>query len=234
MHRPMKVVGVREGYRLWAPTYSQETVISFLDEKLVAAMTPPLANLRLLDAGCGTARRIRRAEAASAVGLDASSEMLEAGIAREGPLSGVQIVVGDVRDMALPDRAFDVVWCRLVLGHLPKIDEAYAELARVADLGAMVIVTDFHEAAVGAGHQRSFRLGGKVFQLEHYVHSADDHIAAAQRAGLTLLQARDAAIGPDVRSFYESAGRSDAFTDQLGLPVVLALAFQREWIACGC
>jgi malonyl-CoA O-methyltransferase len=230
----MKALSVREGYRLWAPTYSEETAISFLENKLVAAMTPSLAGLRLLDAGCGTARRVRRSEAGTAVALDASEDMLSAGIACEGPLTGVRLLVGDVRDMPLPDRAFDIVWCRLVLGHLPRIDDAYAELARVAEEGAMVIVSDFHAAAAEAGHRRSFRVGADVFELEHYVHAAEDHIAAAESAGLTLLQTRDAAIGPDVRTFYERAGRIEAYPDHLGLPIVLALAFLKEPPACAC
>jgi len=230
----MNVLSAREGYRLWAPTYSDETAISFLEDRLVSAMTPPLRGLRLLDAGCGTARRVRRTDASSAVALDASDDMLAAGISRDGPLTGVRLVVGDMRDMPLPGRAFDIVWCRLVLGHLPRIDEAYAELARVADFGAMVIVSDFHAAAVEAGHRRSFRVGSEVFELEHYVHTAEDHIEAAEAAGLTLVQVRDAAIGPDVLSFYESAGRADAYPDHLGLPVVLALAFLRDPQACAC
>jgi len=231
---PIKPLSAQEGYRLWAPTYSEETAISFLEDKLVAAMTPPLAGLRLLDAGCGTARRVRRTEARAATALDASDEMLQAGIARDGPLTAGRMVVGDVRDMPLPARAFDIVWCRLVLGHLPRIGEAYAELARVSDEGAMVIVSDFHAAAADAGHRRTFRVGAEVFELEHYVHTAEDHIDAAEAAGLTLLQTRDAAIGPDVRTFYERAGRIGAYPDHIGLPVVLALAFLKEPGACAC
>jgi malonyl-CoA O-methyltransferase len=224
----MNAVNVRDGYRLWAPSYSDETPISYLEDKLVAAMTPPLAGLRLLDAGCGTARRVRRAGAASAVGLDSSWEMLAAGLGRDGPLTGVRVAVGDVRDMPLRARAFDVIWCRLVLGHLPRIEQAYAELSRVADRGATVVVSDFHPAAFEAGHRRSFRVGPDVIELEHYVHQVDHHIEAAHSAGLTLIEVRDASIGADVRSFYESAGRLGAYPDHLGLPVVVALSFRRD------
>ena len=42
--------------------------------------TPPLAGLRLLDAGCWTGRRLRRTAAALAVGVDVSPEMLDAGL----------------------------------------------------------------------------------------------------------------------------------------------------------
>jgi malonyl-CoA O-methyltransferase len=153
--------------------------------------------------------------------------MIAAGIAADGPLNGVDLVVGDVRDMPLQSGSFDVVWCRLVLGHLPQISGAYRELARVADDGAMVIVSDFHPAAAEAGHRRSFRSGRALIEIEHYVHRPADHIEAARAAGLVMDDARDAAIGNDVRPFYEDAGRLDCYAGHLGLPVVLALSFRK-------
>lgn len=224
----MSALAVGEAYRLWAPSYSDETAISFLENKLVNAMTPSLAGLRLLDAGCGTGRRIRNAGAAVSVAVEPCREMLAAGVAEDGALEGVHVVVGDVRRMPLSARAFDVVWCRLVLGHLPNLNLAYSELARVADNGGLVIVSDFHSAAAKAGHRRSFRTGERVIELEHYVHSAADHIAAADAAGLRLTEIQDAVIGNDVLPFYQKAGRIGAFFDHCGLAVVLALAFRKE------
>lgn len=223
----MRALEPREAYRLWAPTYSDETAISFLEDHLVQSMTPSLAGKRLLDVGCGTGRRIRNSGAALAVGLEPCREMLDAGIATDGPLSGVELVVGDVRDIPLQACEFEVIWCRLVLGHLPKIEMAYAELARVADLDATVIISDFHPAAADAGHRRSFRLGDDVIEIEHYVHRIDDHIDAASAAGLAVEQVRDATIGSDVRPFYEYAGRTESYAEHLGLPIVHAIAFRK-------
>jgi malonyl-CoA O-methyltransferase len=224
----MNALNASAGYRLWAPSYSDETAISHLEDQLVSTMTPPLAGLRLLDAGCGTGRRLRDAGADRSAGLDASSEMLAAGIAKDGPLSGVELVVGDVRAMPFNAGAFDVVWCRLVIGHLPRIEEAYAEFGRVADFGATVIVSDFHPVAHDAGHRRSFRAGGEVIELEHHVHRPEHHVDAARAAGLVLSEAREAVIGNDVQSFYESAGMGSVYPHHVGLPVVLALSFRRE------
>ena len=224
----MTAVSAREGYRLWAPTYSDETAISYLEERLVAGLTPPLGGLRLLDAGCGTGRRLRASGAGTSVGIDASVEMINAGISREGPPEQIELMVADVRDIPLDDRSFDVVWCRLVVGHLPRLTEAYAELGRVADDRATVVVSDFHPAAHDAGHRRRFRIGRQVVELEHRVHRTEDHLAAAARAGLVLNEIREAEIGNDVRSFYDDSGRGDAFAGHVGLPVVLALSFRRE------
>lgn len=212
-----------EGYRLWAPTYSDETAISLLENQLVQKMTPSLEGQRLLDAGCGMGRRLRDSGARRMTGLDQSFEMLSAC----GDLPGVELIHGDVCDMPFGERSFDVIWCRLVIGHLPRIDRAYAEMARVADDGATVIVSDFHPAAVEAGHRRTFRNGGEVIELEHYVHRRADHMEAAQAAGLTFLDIREAKIGDEVRAFYRAAGRLSSFARDIGLPVVLAISFRK-------
>jgi malonyl-CoA O-methyltransferase len=224
----MPALSAREGYRLWAPSYSPETAISHLEAGLVAAMTPTLDGLHLLDAGCGTGRRLRSTGAASAVGVDLSPEMLDAGIGRGTAMPGVRTLVGDVRALPLPDQSFDLIWCRLVLGHLPEIGRAYAELGRVAAAGALVIVSDFHPAAHAAGHRRTFREAGQVHEVEHHVHTVAAHLEAARSAGLTPVDFTEAPIGPEIRDFYDRAGRAPLYHEHLGLPVVLALSFRRE------
>jgi len=221
----MTVLSAREAYRLWAPTYADETTISFLENELTADLTPPLHGLRLLDAGCGTGRRLCGLCAAKAVGVDISPEMLAAGAGRD---SHVQTMVADIRDLPLPDRGFDVIWCRLVIGHLPDCAPVYGELARVADASARLVVTDFHPAAYAAGHRRTFRHGDQVREIEHHVHDLDRHLATARAAGWRLAETRDAAIGPAARPFYAKAGRPALYAEHEGLPVVLGLAFDRE------
>jgi malonyl-CoA O-methyltransferase len=216
----------REAYRLWAPRYAAETVVSRLEETLVAALAVPTAGRALLDVGCGTARRLAAAGARLGVGVDLTPEML--------PLAGADAacVVGaaDVRALPFAAGAFDVVWCRLVVGHVRELDDAYAELARVCRPGGAVVVTDFHPAAVAAGHARSFRdpRSGAERTIEHHVHQPEAQAAAAARAGLAGAAQREGAVGPAVRDFYAAAGRLAAYEAQRGLPVVVALAFRKE------
>lgn len=223
----MTVLAPREAYRVWAPAYESENAISHLDRVLVASLGPSPAGLRLLDAGCGTGRRLAGTGAVRATGVDLSPEMLAEG-RRNPALSGIALVEGDVRALPLPGGAFDLVWCRLVIGHVAELDAAYAELARVAAPGATVIVTDFHAAAHAAGHRRTFRVDGEVHEAVHHVHPATAQIGAARCAGLTLRARSEAEIGPEVRFFYEAAGRLALYHEHCGLPVVLALAFTRD------
>jgi len=214
-----------EAYALWAPRYAAETVISALAYVAVESLGVELRGRRLLDVGCGIARRLTQAResgVALAVGVDLTPRMLAE--AREGEL----LAAADVRAIPVADAAFDVVWCRLVLGHLSDLDAAYAELARVCARGGRVVVTDFHPDAVAAGHRRTFRDDeGVVQEIEHHVHTPRAHRRAAARAGLTLVQRFDRVVGETVRGFYERADRLDVYEQQRGLAVVLGLAFVR-------
>ena len=208
---------------MWADTYDVENALTRLEQRTVRALTPPLAGTWLLDAACGTGRRLPRTGAKGAhrvVGVDLVFEMIRQA-ARPG------ILVGDVRALPCPSRLFHIVWCRLAVGHLPELERVYAELGRVARPGARVIVTDFHPAAARAGHTRTFRdTHGTLHEVEHHIHEAGAHMAAARRAGLELDEVAEPAVGRAVRPFYEAAARLDAYERQTGTPLVLALAFR--------
>jgi malonyl-CoA O-methyltransferase len=220
----MRVLSPAQGYALWAPAYA-ETVVTVLESAALESLGVPLTGRRLLDAGCGTGRRLARARQAGAsvaVGVDLTPEMLAQ--AHGEPL----LAAADVRALPVADGAFDVVWCRLVLGHVADLEAAYAELGRCCAAGGALVVTDFHPAAAEAGHRRTFRdARGEVVELEHHVHRAGVHRGAAARAGLSLRQRRDCAVGDTVRDLYAQAGRLDMYERQRGLPLVLALVFER-------
>jgi malonyl-CoA O-methyltransferase len=190
-------------------------------------MTPSLSGLRLLDAGCGTGRRLGDTGAAEAMGIDLCREMLEAGLGVGAVAPGVETRVADICALPFPDMRFDIAWCRLAIGHIVDCVAAYAELARVIVRGGWVIVSDFHPDAHAAGHRRTFRAGGAVHELVHHVHRREVHLAAASAAGLAQVDERQARVGPAVRDHYQRAGKLAQYGEQLGLPLVLALSFRR-------
>jgi malonyl-CoA O-methyltransferase len=218
----MSVLAPRDAYRLWAAHYERETVVSCIEDRLVASLGVPTAGRRLLDVGCGTGRRLRGVDAAARVGVDLTREMLAAGAA------DLPLAAADVRALPLAASAFHVVWCRLVVGHVRELGAAYAELARVCRPGGAVVVSDLSAESAAAGHRRTFRdARGTVHEIEHHVHPVAAHVAAAWRAGLTLVTRRTGVVDASVRRLYADAGRLTVYDAQRGLPLVVALAFRK-------
>jgi malonyl-CoA O-methyltransferase len=221
------VLNPAEGYARWAPTYERETIVSLLDEQIVPPLTPPLAGLRLLDIGCGTGRRMATADAASATGVEPSWGMIAAGAASRLGRPELTLRQGHAGDLPVADASFDVAWCRLVLGHVAELEPAYSEMARALVSGGTAIVSDFHPEAHARGHRRTFRSPDGVWEIETHPHALADQIVAAATAGLVLVDAGEASVGPAVRHLYAEAGRPELYQEHLGLPLVFALRFQR-------
>lgn len=223
------LLAAREAYALWAATYDAETPVTALDDRSVRALTPPLAGKTLLDAGCGTGRRSAAEGAASVARFTAGVDLVPA-MVREGRrrAPAARLAAADLRALPFAAGRFDVVWCRLVLGHLTTLAEAYRELARVTVRDGVVIVTDFHPEAARAGHVRTFRHpDGRLIAVQHHVYEVVDHRAVAAAAGLELTAQLDVAVGPEVRPFYAAAGALDRYAEHCGRPFVLALRFAR-------
>lgn len=217
-----------DAYRLWSETYDRENPLTTLDTIAARAFTPDLEDLDLLDAACGTARRLVFAGSPprSAVGVDLVFEMLVRG--RRDPARPAATARADVRALPFPDARFDVAWCRLAAGHLPSLGPLYAELARVLRPGGSAVVTDFHPEAVRRGHARVFRdAGGRRHEVEHVVHEAGAHEEAAGGAGFAFDAAGSLTVGVETRPFYERAGALDRFERDAGMPLLLALKFLR-------
>jgi malonyl-CoA O-methyltransferase len=197
--------------------------VSSLENRLVETLAIPTASCRLLDVGCGTGRRLRGTDAAVAAGVDASLDMLRLAPPEQ------RRAAADVRALPLAAGSFDVVWCRLVIGHVRELEAAYSELSRVCRPGGAVIVSDLSAEAIAAGHRRTFRDSlGEVHELEHVVHSIERQAAVARDVGLDLETQRHGAVDSSVRQFYADAGRLQAYEEQRGLPLVCVLVLRRR------
>ena len=91
----------------------------------------------VFEAGCGTGLLLREAAgvARSAVGLDLSRGMLTPARAR-----GLRVVQGSLTDVPLPSESFDLVYSMKVLAHVPPIERAVAELARLVRPGGHLLL----------------------------------------------------------------------------------------------
>jgi SAM-dependent methyltransferase len=92
---------------------------------------------RVLEVGCGwgeLAEWAARETGADVVALDLSPRMVE--LARE---RGVDARIGDVQELPFDDDAFDVAIAAWMLYHVPDLDRALAELARILRPGGRLV-----------------------------------------------------------------------------------------------
>ena len=96
---------------------------------------------RVLEVGCGfgdLAVRVGEELGAEVVAVDLSPRMVEIARGR-----GVDARVGDVQELAFTDGEFDCAVAAWMLYHVPDVDRAVAELARVLrDGGRLVAITN--------------------------------------------------------------------------------------------
>ncbi|HEX3868224.1 MAG TPA: class I SAM-dependent methyltransferase, partial [Gemmatimonadaceae bacterium] len=173
----------REAYRLWAPRYAAETAISHLENLTVCALDVATAGRSVLDVGCGTTRRLSGSGAAFAIGMDLSPEMLGKRTL-DARARKTSVVAADGCAVPFAPASFDVVWCRLMIGHVRDLRAVYAELSRVCVAGGSVVVSDVTPEAIAAGHRRTFvDVDGRTREVDHVVHTSANHAAAAGDAG---------------------------------------------------
>ena len=108
----------------------------------------------VFEAGCGTGLLLREAAAVarSAVGLDLSRGMLAPATAR-----GLKVVQGSLTDIPLPSASFDFVYSMKVLAHIPPIERAVAELARLVRPGGHLLLEFYNPFSL---RYLAKRLGG--------------------------------------------------------------------------
>ncbi|MCH2108440.1 MAG: methyltransferase domain-containing protein [Polyangiaceae bacterium] len=90
----------------------------------------------VLEVGCGTGLVLQRIAqfASRAQGIDLSPGMLEKAKER-----GLDVVEGSATRLPFPDNSFDVTCSFKVLAHIPEIDLALSEMARVTRPGGTIL-----------------------------------------------------------------------------------------------
>jgi SAM-dependent methyltransferase len=193
--RHYQTVSVTEGYREWAPTYDS-TADNRVDFSLCEALETVSWRrvTKLLDLACGTGRVgvWARAHGVSLVdGLDFSSFMLKRAAAK-----GVyeRLIQADLmsENCPIPNCAYDVVVCSLTVCHLANLVPLYALAARALHQQGLFVVVDYHPYMLLGGVPTHFeRASGEPVAITNVVHLFEDHVRAAHRAGLQLVELRE-------------------------------------------
>lgn len=173
-------VPTAQGYDEWAATYDEPRNGLFdFEEPHVREILDALPPGDALDAACGTGRYAAYLAGLGhrVTGVDSSREMLAA-----ADVPGVAFRHGDLADLPLPDDAVDLVVCALALTHLPTLDAAFAEFARVLRPGGHLVLSDLHHEGVLFGSIPRVSSG----RLPAHRHRASDYLKAALPRGFQV------------------------------------------------
>lgn len=107
-------------------------------EEVVSKAANSLLNgkrhIKLLEAGCGSASRIKLNASVYAVGVDISREQLDQNTMLQ------EKILGDIQGCALPEQEFDIVICWMVLEHLSRPKDALRNLFRAVKPQGLLIL----------------------------------------------------------------------------------------------
>jgi ubiquinone/menaquinone biosynthesis C-methylase UbiE len=132
------------------PELDQFYDLAFADILKVVGAKP---SQRILDAGCGYAyHTVRLARSgASITAVDFSSAALEAAnrtLERAGLVDRVELKQADLTSLPFADSSFDFVVSWGVLMHIPKLEAALRELARVLKPGGILVLCENNAASL--------------------------------------------------------------------------------------
>ena len=211
-------------YRLWAPNYDRDpNPLLALERRILSERLRFAPGDLVIDIATGTGRWLHHAlsQGVRAVGLDASSNMLEQAAK---PAARGRLVQGDLRGLPFADAVADFAICSFGLGYVSDARAALSEMARVS---RCVILSDLHPAAAGAGWKRSFVANGVEHSVAFYPHTQECLSASAHAAKLELVWSVEACFDEPERGIFAQAGKLSRFAALRTTPAILVTAWER-------
>jgi malonyl-CoA O-methyltransferase len=182
---------IRSGYDRWASIYDREAnPLIALEEPVVREALGDVADLAVLDLGCGTGRHALWLAGAGArvTAVDFSAGMLDEARRKDGA-DAVRFVVHDLHEpLPFEKGAFDLVVSGLVLEHLRELRGFFDEAHRVLRPCGRAVVSAMHPSMFLKGVQARFTdpSTGEKVQPGSVAHSLGDFVMAAVRAGFAV------------------------------------------------
>ncbi|MGE0481035.1 MAG: class I SAM-dependent methyltransferase [Phycisphaerae bacterium] len=219
-------VPAQAGYDRWAEIYDHEdNALIQLEERELPALLGGVAELDVVDVGCGTGRwALRLAEQGARVtGLDFSEGMLERARRKPGA-ERVRFLAHDARaPLPLADASFDRVLCCLVLEHVASPAGLFRELARVCRRGGFILCSAMHPAMMLRGISARFTdpATGVETRPQSHPHQISDFVNAALAAGVAIDHLSEHPVDETL------AARSPRAVKYVGWPMLFLLRARR-------
>jgi cytosine/adenosine deaminase-related metal-dependent hydrolase/ubiquinone/menaquinone biosynthesis C-methylase UbiE len=214
------------GYRLWAESYDSDgNPMLSLEERVLAALFPPMDGLNVLDLGCGTGRwlnRLRSAQAHNLIGVDLSPEMLKQAKRKIG--DAATLICVDYTEAPIPDESVDVVLSNFVLSY---VDEALRYLRfvrKVLKPGGLLFLSDVHpKTATALNWKRGGRAHGEFQEIQAHNRPLAQIIQLCEEAGFAVQVQEEPRFGAAERVLFERNGKGSYFDTIAEHPAIYAL-----------
>lgn len=194
--RNYQTLSVRDGYSEWVNTY-ERTVLDEMDIRLLSRIQAIAWSHieKAVDLACGTGRTgtwLKGNGVKEIDGVDITPEMLEMA-SKKGVYN--QLVAGDIRDTRLEAETYDLSVEALADEHIPDLFPLYREAARITKPKGHFVIVGYHPYFLMSGIPTHFdRASGEPVAIESYVHLLSDHVKAAHRANLSLIEMDESII----------------------------------------
>src|SRR5436190_6398805 len=190
--RADRAEAARRYFEAHAATWDNIRSLHIADAEIERAIEGLLADRpigALLDIGTGTGRMLElfAPRAASAIGIDRSSEMLRLARVKleEAGICGASLRQGDMYALPLGDRCADSIILHQVLHYAQQPGAAIAEAARVLSPGGRLLVIDFaqHDRAELKEQDAHLRLGFADDAMRGWFGAASLNLDRIERLG---------------------------------------------------
>ena len=156
-----------------------------------------LTGKRVLDIGCGLGGvdllLTREHGAASVLGVDVEGPLLQrarAKAAKAGLEGRIDYQLVRPGPLPLEEAAFDVVFSKDAMIHIPDKPALFAEILRVLSPGGVFLASDWLQSAEGRGSLEMTKLG-EGFGLTFNLATPEEMAAAMEEAGFRNIEIRD-------------------------------------------
>ncbi len=223
-----QVVGVQEGYDLWAEIYDEEmNALIQLEEMHLFPLLKQGCYHNIFDCGCGTGRLAiwlhSQFSDAAVTGADFSEGML-AKAREKGAGQKISWFNADLnRPFPFAEGQFDLIVSSLVIEHIKALDNYFAGIRLVAVPGADIFISGLHPAMHLMGISARFKNKENTAHImpESRCHNLSDIYNAAVAAGLNVCRIEEHTVDDRLIRQCEKAAR------YAGLPLLFFMKMKK-------
>ena len=207
-----KLVGIVEGYDIWAPTYDEEpNPLIALEERVTLDLIGDVDKLRVLDIGCGTGRycELLAKRGATVVGIDPSEKMLECARAKITPDCKFDLRLGKIEDANFPDNQFNLIVSALTVGHILDLEPVIRKINRLLKSKGRLIISDMHPYwfVSGFDYVEFSDTNRQKYRIPEYAHLVDEYWSLFRKIGLSFEDLKEPRINDKLLQRFPSLAR---------------------------